>query len=156
MMRTLQEWHQIKTHLWLREVLLTRPSLPEFLRVDLIPSHAGQPCRGPIIRLQQTGAPVRHTASYSFQANRQAIRKSQIAVSPDRIRARPDWCIQFGEKNGFANTFRALAVVIASLLSRYRQGVVHALSVTPITTAAIQDWIQNLAAIVLNVRHVTV
>ncbi len=77
-------------------------------------------------------------------------------MSPDRIRARPDWCIQFGEKNGFANTFRALAVVIASLLSRYRQGVVHALSVTPITTAAIQDWIQNLAAIVLNVRHVTV
>ena len=87
-MRTLQEWHQIKTHLWLREVLLTRPSLPEFLRVDLIPSHAGQPCRGPIIRLQQTGALVRHTASYSFQANRQAIRKSQIAVSPDRIRGR--------------------------------------------------------------------
>ena len=60
------------------------------------------------------------------------------------------------KKNGFANTFRALAVVIAGLLSRYRQGVVHAQSVTPITTAAIQDWIQNLAAIVLNVRHDTV
>ena len=156
MMRTLQEWHQIKTHLWLREVLLTRPSLPEFLRVDLIPSHAGQPCRGPIIRLQQTGAPVRHTASYSFQANRQAIRKSQIAVSPLRIRARQTGVDNSLKKNGFANTFRALAVVIAGLLSRYRQGVVHALSVTPITTAAIEDWIQNLAAIVLNVRHVTV
>ena len=156
MLRTLQEWHQIKTHLWLREVLLTRPSLPEFLRVDLHPSHAGQPCRGPIIRLQQTGATVRHTASYSFQANRQAIRKSQIAVSPDRIRARPDWCGEFAEKNGFANTFRALAVVIARLLSRYRQGVVHALSVSPITAAAIQDWIQNLTAVVLNVRRDTV
>ena len=152
MMRTLQEWHQIKTHLWLREVLLTRASLPEFLRVDLIPSHAGQPCRGPIIRLQQTGALVRHTASYSFQANRQAIRKSQIAVSPDRIRARPDWCRQFAEKTAL----RTLSEPLPWLLPRYRQGVVHALSVTPITTAAIQDWIQNLAAIVLNVRHVTV